>query len=617
MTHNSENTYKPALLSGMVTFLVLALPGIYGCGCGHSSILKSAYVSQELTGTANPVYQVTFNSGSTNCTAAAVVIPALAGKQVRSIKAATVKFPDNSTELRLYALVTSGMPNGNFLMVIRESDKSVIAAIPVQSQAQALAISPESQKAYVVRTTGNQVYRIDLAANTLEATVSPLNGLGQPVLQQATDIAVRRTNLGQDQLWIGDAGSNGVAVLDHTQAFVARVALQPGAGAVKIAFSPDHTVLFTTTTNPFTSVWAVDAAGTDAGVAPSIVASAGGISNAEAIGPVTGKRVRVITATIVQFEEVEFDFSQVNPGSTRTTIRSFPNRPAALLHDYDLGGTFVAERNDNRVACPTSGVTVGVVSSPVSLTQPRTMNVPAPVAPVSITVTTNPVGRTFEVDAVTYTSPQVFSWIPGTSHHLNAVTPQTTFNFTNWSDSNTSPSRPFITPSSAGSITANYTASSVLVSYNIQGVFNCVNSATLSGCGTSTIIDGGFRIAYTGHSETLPPVPPVVSGNFGTITVTCQDGTNTCAPQPATAATLSLQVNQTAPSPGIGVIPQATFSGMMGPSAGVYRLQWGSGLSTSIPWTGGNILYTLDTPPLGMLIQFTGPNLIQGLINTQ
>ena len=44
--------------------------------------------------------------------------------------------------------------------------------------------------------------------------------------------------------------------------------------------------------------------------------------------------------------------------------------------------------------------------------------------PVQVTVQTNPAGRTFSVDGTSYTSPQTFSWPPGSTHTIATTSPQ-------------------------------------------------------------------------------------------------------------------------------------------------------------------------------------------------
>ena len=44
--------------------------------------------------------------------------------------------------------------------------------------------------------------------------------------------------------------------------------------------------------------------------------------------------------------------------------------------------------------------------------------------PVQVTVQTSPAGLTFSIDGTTYTSAQIFSWQPGSSHTIATTSPQ-------------------------------------------------------------------------------------------------------------------------------------------------------------------------------------------------
>lgn len=64
---------------------------------------------------------------------------------------------------------------------------------------------------------------------------------------------------------------------------------------------------------------------------------------------------------------------------------------------------------------------------------------PQPESYVTFTVTSVPVGRQVVVDGVTYTTPQVLNWIPGTNHTIGMTSPQpgspgTRYVYQGWSD---------------------------------------------------------------------------------------------------------------------------------------------------------------------------------------
>ena len=59
--------------------------------------------------------------------------------------------------------------------------------------------------------------------------------------------------------------------------------------------------------------------------------------------------------------------------------------------------------------------------------------------PISVTVQTSPSGRSFTVDGTAYTSPQTFSWVPGSSHTIATTSPQSggtgiQYAWSSWSD---------------------------------------------------------------------------------------------------------------------------------------------------------------------------------------
>ena len=83
------------------------------------------------------------------------------------------------------------------------------------------------------------------------------------------------------------------------------------------------------------------------------------------------------------------------------------------------------------VANAASAATTVTMSAPVSVTANFTSN-------TAITVQTVPAGLTIIVDGNTLTAPQVFSWVPGSSHTIATTSPQgsggTRYVFNNWSD---------------------------------------------------------------------------------------------------------------------------------------------------------------------------------------
>jgi Divergent InlB B-repeat domain len=88
--------------------------------------------------------------------------------------------------------------------------------------------------------------------------------------------------------------------------------------------------------------------------------------------------------------------------------------------------------NNNQVSYSFAGWTgIGTGSysgtnNPASITMngPITENASFTQNPVQVTVQTNPAGLTFSVDGTSYTSAQVFSWQPGSSHTIATTSPQ-------------------------------------------------------------------------------------------------------------------------------------------------------------------------------------------------
>jgi photosystem II stability/assembly factor-like uncharacterized protein len=79
---------------------------------------------------------------------------------------------------------------------------------------------------------------------------------------------------------------------------------------------------------------------------------------------------------------------------------------------------------------------------------------------VTVNVATNPAGRTFTVDDIDYTTPQIFRWDPSSTHHLSTTSPQaagagTQYVWNNWSNSGAISQD--ISPAANTSFVANFT----------------------------------------------------------------------------------------------------------------------------------------------------------------
>jgi hypothetical protein len=87
-----------------------------------------------------------------------------------------------------------------------------------------------------------------------------------------------------------------------------------------------------------------------------------------------------------------------------------------------------------------SGVYTFSISEQVGVYPPPSHSYRITIGPVpeAITITTNPVGRSFMVDGATYISPETFFWMVGSNHTISAITPQlsddTRYVFTKWCD---------------------------------------------------------------------------------------------------------------------------------------------------------------------------------------
>ncbi|MBM3149383.1 MAG: hypothetical protein FJZ88_05055, partial [Chloroflexi bacterium] len=97
----------------------------------------------------------------------------------------------------------------------------------------------------------------------------------------------------------------------------------------------------------------------------------------------------------------------------------------------------------------------------------------------SYTVTTSPSGLQVVVDGVTYTAPQTFSWVAGSSHTLSVSSPQsgtagTRYAFSSWSDGGAQ-SHTITAPSSSTTYTANFATQ-----------YSLTTAASPSGDGTVT-----------------------------------------------------------------------------------------------------------------------------------
>lgn len=185
-------------------------------------------------------------------------------------------------------------------------------------------------------------------------------------------------------------------------------------------------------------------------------------------------------------------------------------------------------------ATPNQGLTFsGFTGALTGSTTPQTLNLQAPatveaVFTAAVTVTTNPAGRSFSVDGVTYTSAQTFAFTAGSVHTVAVTSPQaggtgTQYTFSSWSDAGAISHT--ITAAAAGTLTANFATQYQLTTTAgaggtispPSGFYNAGSvqvSATPSGGG---FVFSGFSGALTGatNPQTLDlQAPASVSAAF-------------------------------------------------------------------------------------------------------
>ena len=108
---------------------------------------------------------------------------------------------------------------------------------------------------------------------------------------------------------------------------------------------------------------------------------------------------------------------------------------------------------------PTSGGTFSITLTATNSlgSANQTFALTVSVATQQVTVRTNVSGLAFLVDGTTYSSPQTFAWIPGSSHSVSTTTPQTQYIFNNWSDAGAM-SHTIVAPATPTSYIANFSA---------------------------------------------------------------------------------------------------------------------------------------------------------------
>jgi hypothetical protein len=177
---------------------------------------------------------------------------------------------------------------------------------------------------------------------------------------------------------------------------------------------------------------------------------------------------------------------------------------------------------------------------------------------IQVTVQTNPAGRSFTVDGLSYTSPQVFNWQSGSSHTIATTSPQgnnsTRYNWSNWSDGGAISH--IIAPTSNITYTANFTTQHFLTMNAGSG-------------GTVSPATGWYNAGQSVQISAAPNNGFNFSGWTGT-----GSGSYTGSNNPATV-TMNNPVNQTA---NFSSIPACTYT--ISPPNRTFNSSGGTGIFT-------------------------------------
>jgi hypothetical protein len=133
----------------------------------------------------------------------------------------------------------------------------------------------------------------------------------------------------------------------------------------------------------------------------------------------------------------------------------------ALMGSTTSTSTSIALSNAVAVNPPGSGIATTASGNSLTILQ----------ASALVTVATNPPGLSINVDGTTFTAPRTFQWVPGSSHTVNAASPQgsggTRYSFFSWSDGGAQSHT--IAPTSAATYTANFTTQFLLTTSGTGG----------------------------------------------------------------------------------------------------------------------------------------------------
>jgi hypothetical protein len=176
--------------------------------------------------------------------------------------------------------------------------------------------------------------------------------------------------------------------------------------------------------------------------------------------------------------------------------------------------------SDITIASPSSSSTTATIGGTGSITANFQL------ATVEITVTSSPTGSGFvKVDGVAYDTPHVFTWTPGDSHTLEAISPVagttgTQYVYTGWSDGGAQ-THTHTVPSSTATVTANYqTQYWVTYAANVPVTLPAsewvVSGESATGVFPSPVISGGTKYVFLSDDRPASITSPT------TITATYQ-----------------------------------------------------------------------------------------------
>jgi len=129
------------------------------------------------------------------------------------------------------------------------------------------------------------------------------------------------------------------------------------------------------------------------------------------------------------------------PTATATaTATATPTATATATATPTATATATATPTATATATATPTATATATATPTATATATATPTATPT--IQVTVQTTPAGRSFTVDNVTYSSTQIFSWVPGSTHAIATTSPQSAgtgvqYAWTRWSDNGT------------------------------------------------------------------------------------------------------------------------------------------------------------------------------------